>query len=94
MATVSVPVEIDTSPTGYPDLDPAYAEVLRSNAEIYVEYDAQPSDDGTEIVIRRCVWTRKRHRAGQKILWVADVMVLPRSATADMVKQIVSCLVA
>ncbi|SRR6266540_5212532 len=86
-------LEIDTSPTGYPDLDPAYADVLRSDEHVSVEYDAQPNDDGAEIVIRRCVWQRGATKRTQKILWVADAVVLPRGTVPDMVQNIVSCLV-
>ena len=92
--SVAVVHEVDTSPTGYPDLDPAYAHSFRATDELLVEYDAEPNDDGSEITVRRTVWTRGRRQQDRKIVWQATAMVLPRGTAPDMVKQIVACLVA
>jgi hypothetical protein len=86
--------DIDNSPAGFPDIDPAYALDLRSTDTIHVEYTAEPNDDGSEIVIRRMVSLKARTMKARKIVWVEDCVVLPRGTAPDLVRDIVASLAA
>jgi hypothetical protein len=77
--------------TGYPDIDPAYKDTVRSDDKVYVEYDAQPNDDG-ELVIRRAVWSRGGNRRTQKILWIAEAVVIPQTEAPNLVRDIAASL--
>lgn len=91
---VTVTHDIDNSPAGFPYVDPAYALTLRSDDKVLVEYDATVSEGGSEIVIRRAVWLRGATKRTQRLVWLEECMVLPRSTTPRMVQDIVTCLVA
>lgn len=61
--------------SGYPSWDDSLASLLESTEDYYVEHDADPSDDGRCVVIRRTVWTLRGRK--RDIAWIGEVARIP-----------------
>jgi len=76
---------------GFPRWDESHATTLRSTDDLFVEVEVQPNADGSELTIRRTVWTKAHRRKDRHILWLGDVAVIPRVQAPDFMKDVTAC---
>jgi hypothetical protein len=93
-STVTLVTEVNTDPVyGNPHADPTFAHVYTSTDDAFVQYNAEPNEDGSVITVRRTVWSRHRNAKGRHILWQDTAMVLQRDEMPDHIRDLVVSIV-
>jgi hypothetical protein len=66
--------------------------VVQSTDEVFVEYDAQTTADGSQVEIRRTVWRKAYRQKDRDILHQQLVALLTRDETEVLIRDLVGCL--
>lgn len=69
-----------------------YADTLTSTDTELVEYDAQPSDDGSRIEIRRTVWRKAYRKRDREILFQETSVIVSRDEAVKLLTEIAQSL--
>lgn len=65
---------------------------LRSTDTMFVDYDFEPNNDGSEITLRRTVWFKAVRTKDRDVLHQEDVAVFLRDQVPDAVRSFVMCV--